>query len=124
MAYTFTASDNKLAQRDDGAFIPWDTTANLGPSDKASSVYRRWQSEGSPVPLAFIAPALTPEQIARQVLLNNVNRQNIVAAIEAADPATIDIAITNYINNNVTDLASAKVMLIRLALLVAIVIRR
>ena len=120
MSYTFTSPDNSMVLRNDGAFIPWDAT---GPRDKGGSVFKRWQTEGSPVPAAYVAPPPTTEEIIRAALLGNVNRQNIVAAIQAADPTTLDVAVTNYVNNNVTDLASARAMLVKLALLVVYVIR-
>jgi len=49
----------------------------------------------------------------------NARRQALIAAIMQTD----DAGILTYINNNVTDLASAKVMLANIALLVAGVIR-
>lgn len=112
MAYTFVLPDNTLVQRDDGALIPWGANR---PADTAGVIYQKWVADGSPVPSAYVAPALTADQSRNAALDADTDRQNILQAIKGASPAQIK----NYINNNVTDLASARTMLIRLALLVA-----
>lgn len=81
---------------------------------------------------AFVRPPQTPQQLADaaadaaltaklEAIRNDAACAQIRNAIEAADnPAQI----VNYVNNNVTDLASARQMLVRIALLLAITIRR
>lgn len=65
-------------------------------------------------------PPLTADEVRDDALIADTDRQTIVNAIRNATPAQIK----NYVNNNVTDLASARVMLRNLALLVAMVVRR
>jgi hypothetical protein len=119
MTYKFATADNIVAQRNDNAFIPWSPVASDGPSDKGGSVYHRWKDEGSPIPDPYVAPAPTADEVRTAQFNGDTDRQDIVSAAGNATPQQIK----NYINNNVTDLASAKVMLIKLALLVAKTIR-
>lgn len=64
--------------------------------------------------------AKTSMENARTTAFNNdTDRQAFVAAVKNATPAQIK----TYINNNVTDLASARTMLYRLTLLVAFSLR-
>lgn len=65
-------------------------------------------------------PAPTADQVRDEALLADADRQALLAAIRNATPAQIK----TYINNNVTDLASARTMLTRIALLIALIVRR
>lgn len=65
---------------------------------------------------ATAAQAAIAADAARDAAMaSDVDRQDILAKIATATPTQIK----NYINNNVTDLASAKVFLMKLTLLVA-----
>ncbi len=64
--------------------------------------------------------AQTEDETRDDALLADADRQAIYSAIRTATPAQIK----NYIQNNVTDLASARAMLTRLTLLIAMIIRR
>jgi hypothetical protein len=119
MTYKFSIADNTVAQRDDNAFVPWSPVASDGPRDKGGGVFRRWKDEGSPIPDPYVAPAPTGDEVRSAQFNSDTDRQDIVTAAANATPQQIK----NYINNNVTDLASAKVMLIKLALLVSKTIR-
>ena len=78
----------------------------------------------------FAPSATDPQKTAAQTVVTNfdptapdlddqfvsdTNRQNIVTAIQTATPTQI----VNWVNNNVTDLASAKVVLAKILLLIA-----
>jgi hypothetical protein len=114
MPYVFTDQDSAFARRDDGADIPWDKVNNR-PADIDGHAGRRWQLEGSPVPAPYVAPPPTEGELRNAAFDADVDRQNMVSAITNATPAQIK----NYVNNNVTDLASARLMITRLTLLVA-----
>lgn len=117
MAYVFSAPDNSMVQRDT-AFVPWNTVLNQ-PLDISGGAGVIWRQDGSPIPSPYVAPAPTVEQLREAALVADADRQVLVAAIQDATPAQIK----TFITNNVTDLASARLMLIKLALLVAKVIR-
>jgi hypothetical protein len=119
MTYKFSNANNTIAQRDDNAFIPWSPVASEGPLEKGGNAYSRWKDEGSPIPDPYVAPAPTADEVRAAQFNGDTDRQDIVSAAANATPQQIK----NYVNNNVTDLASAKVMLIKLALLVAKTIR-
>jgi hypothetical protein len=117
--YIFTQPDNAIAQRSgDGAFVPWDAQANQ-PKDITGAAGKIWQRDGSPIPDPYVAPPPTADEIRAGQFNADVDRQDIVTQVKNATPTQIK----NYINNNVTDLASARVMLIKIALLVAKTIR-
>lgn len=61
------------------------------------------------------APAPTSDQIRFAAFQADANRQAILAALLAATPAQV----SSYITTNVTDLPSARAMLIKLALVLA-----
>lgn len=65
-------------------------------------------------------PAPKADETRDDALLADVDRQAIYNAIRNATPQQIK----TYIQNNVTDLASARAMLTRLALLIAILVRK
>lgn len=60
--YQFTSITNTSAIRSgDGAFIPWSAAAAGGPADTGGYVASIWKADGSPVPSAYAAPAVTPQ---------------------------------------------------------------
>lgn len=62
-------------------------------------------------------PPPSASQIRYQAFQSDSNRQAILAAISTATPAQV----ATYVNNQVTDLASAKAMLVKVVLLLATV---
>jgi hypothetical protein len=119
MPYQFTTSENTIAQRDDGSFVPWSPVASDGPLDKSGGVYRRWKGEGSPIPDSYVVPPPTADEIRAEQFNNDTDRQTIVTNLQNKTPDQIK----TWINNNATDLATTKQMLIRLTLLVAKTLR-
>ncbi len=119
MTYTFTQPDNTVAQRDDSAFVPWSAVAGDGPRDTGGGVYRRWKDEGSPIPGPYVAPSPTADDIRVAAFLSDIDRQALVTAVQTATPAQIK----TFVTNNVTDLASARVMLMKILLLISMTVR-
>lgn len=109
--YRLTLSPDIVIRTADGAAIP-------NSMDNADwRVYQEWLGAGNtPDP----APGPTAEETRENALLGDTDRQAIINAIRTATPTQIK----NYVNNNVTDLASARQMLMRILLLVAMVVRR
>lgn len=70
-----------------------------------------------PAPAAPAAPSLDQQRII--AILSNPRRQAILTAALSTD----DAGIITYINNNVTDLPSARTMIENLALVILAVIR-
>lgn len=102
-----------------------DADGNIQPNERFTDPSRfqvlidRWQVVKNTPP-----PPPTPEE---QAAIDRINtfkadstRQQLIDQLKTATPDQIK----TYINNNVTDLASAKQMLIRLALAVALVVRQ
>ena len=104
------ASDLRFA-RDDYVLLPGElegqTSDTLPTIDSLSSV-------SDPVVATEQASAARVAQF-----LADTDRQTLLANFLTATPAQIK----TYVNNNVTDLASAKVLLQRILLLVAVIIR-
>lgn len=109
---------NRTVVRRDEATVPWDD-ANSRPRDINGAAGRQWVADGSPAPTEYAAPAPTDEETRTSALLADTDRQNLINAIKTATPAQIKA----FINAQVTDLASAKVMLQKLTLLVALSLR-
>lgn len=103
-----------------GPFITVWSVAELGPvptlADGFTADELRAPINVNPLPTA----PPTADDVRDEALLADTDRQAIITAIRNATPAQIK----TYVNNNVTDLASARVMLRNLALLVALAIRR
>src|SRR5215475_3183029 len=118
--YVFTNSGGTMVLRNDADHVPWSTDSPSHPLDVGGSAYRQWVADGSPQPSAYVAPPPTADETRIAALLADTDRQNFVSAAIGATPQQIK----NYITNNVTDLATARQMLIRLALLVILEIRR
>jgi hypothetical protein len=116
--YRFCVPNNILVQRGSESFVPWNPVLNQ-PNDIEGSAGRQWRADGSPIPDSYIAPGVTAEETRRSALLADTDRQNFLDNIATHTPQEIK----NYIANNVTDLASAKLMLARIALLVALNLR-
>lgn len=84
-----------------------------------------WVEHDGPTPTdndvrLVISPPPTANLIRELALLADIDRQEVYNAIRDASPAQIK----SYIQTNVTDLASARAMLIRIALLIALELRR
>ncbi len=119
MAWTFANADHTIAIRDgDGATVSWNPALNQ-PSDVDGYVGRKWKEAGSPIPQAYVAPDPTADQIRAAAWLADADRQNLITQIANATPAQVKA----YVNTNVTDLASAKVLLTKIILLVGMTIR-
>ena len=65
--YIFGNTDHTVAQRSDGASIPWNTVANQ-PADISSLAGREWIADGSPIPALFVPPPKPPESPAREFI--------------------------------------------------------
>jgi hypothetical protein len=119
MTYIFTSADKTVAlHEEDGGNVPWNPTLNQ-PEDIGGYAGRLWMDEGSPIPAPYVAPPPTPEQFRVTQFDSDAERRDFIMQIMNATPEQIK----TYITNNVTDLPSARAMLIKLALLVAKVIR-
>jgi hypothetical protein len=116
--YDYATADKTVVRRSDAANIQWNPQTGT-PLDPQSAVAAQWILDGSPVPNAYVAPAPSADDIRIAAWLADVDRQNLVQQIANATPAQVK----TYVNNNVTDLASAKVLLMKLILLVALTIR-
>lgn len=103
-----------------GPFITVWSVAELGPVPTLADGFTAEELRGPIVTDPPPTPPRTADEVRDEALLMDVDRQAIVAALRDATPAQIK----TYVNNNVTDLASARVMLRNLALLVALAIRR
>lgn len=118
MSYVFNNADHTSVLRDDVVHVPWDP-ANNRPLDYDGQAGRLWIEAGSPIPDPYVARPPTADEARITVFNADTDRQTLVDQIKTATPAQIK----NYINTNVTDLASARQMLMRLTLLVAKYIR-
>lgn len=103
-----------------GPFITVWSVAELGPVPTLADGFTADELRGPIITDPPPTPPLTADELRDEALIADVDRQAIVAAIRNATPAQIKA----YVNNNVTDLASARAMLRNLALLVALTIRR
>lgn len=111
--YARTPTDDVVIRTTDGANIPVS-------SDNADAIaYRAWLDSGG-VPEPYEAPPPSAEELCDEALLADADRQALLSAIRTATPGQIK----TYIQNNVTDMPSARLMLIRLTLLVAVLVRR
>ena len=125
VVFVKTIADNGSAYRtsivpgymaDASTFVPTDTSGL--PAEVQSKCAEVWTAD---VVAAFKAanPYIAPNaaQLRLQAFQSDSNRQAILAAISNATPAQV----ATYVNNQVTDLASAKAMLVKVVLLLATV---
>lgn len=98
-----------------GPYISSWSTAELGPVPTQADGFTADELREPVFTNVPPTPAPTADQLRDAALQGDTDRQAIVTAIKNATPAQIK----TYITNNVTDLASARQMLIKLALLVA-----
>ena len=116
--YVFANPQNNVAIRSDGANIAWDV-ANNQPTDIRGLVGKTWKRDGSPIPAAYTVPVPSAEDIRTAQFNNDNDRQIIVNNLKDKTPDEIK----TFINNNATDLAGTKQMLLRLTLLCAKTLR-
>lgn len=102
--------------------IPWDSAENR-PVDWLGDAGIKWDmlkaKYGISEPAPYVAPPPTAKKIRADAFKADIDRKALINAIKNATPAQIK----TYINNNVTDLASARTMLYRLTLLVALTLK-
>jgi hypothetical protein len=117
--YIFADAANTIAFRSgDGACVKWDGQNNQ-PVDINGHTGRVWKADGSPTPDPYQAPPPTADEIRNAQFNNDIDRQTIVTNLQDKTPDQIK----QWINNNATDLATTRQMLIRLTLLVAKTLR-
>ena len=80
--------------------------------------YLKWVAEGNTA-APYVAPPPTPFELREAAFLADTTRAEMVDKLKNATPDQIK----TYITNNVTNLAEARTMLIRLALAVALLVR-
>jgi hypothetical protein len=112
--YKFSNPNNTQALRSDGAYVPWDKQQQR-PADFAGYAGTIWELDGLPTPDPYIAPPPNSEDIRTTQFNNDIDRQTIVTNLRDKTPDQIK----QWINNNATDLATTRQMLIRLTLLIA-----
>lgn len=105
-------------QWDAGNWVPTDVSG--APQEVQDAAARLWTT---PIVAAwqtahpYVAPDPVAVAAAQRIAAfqSDTNRQAMLAALTSATPAQVQ----TYINNNVTDLPSAKVMLYKIALILA-----
>ena len=107
--YQLTAT-NIIIRTFDGASIPND------PANRDRIEYDVWVAKGN-VPDSYVIPSPTPQQIRITSFLNDLDRQVLMGKLTNATPDQIK----TYVTANVTDLASARLMLTKIILILAIV---
>jgi hypothetical protein len=103
-----------------------DTGETILPRTAAWNTYLEWVRRGGTVEPQDPPPALSEAEVsaraelsARAALRNNLRAMTVIQQLRGRSPADID----NWIQTNVTDLASAKVVLRILAYVVAYLAR-
>ena len=90
---------NTAVARSDGSVIPWNTETG-GPLG-GGEVWRRWEEDGSPTPVAYTAP---PPPLPTETALTRVQFKAILAILGVTIDqvnAAIDAAITDPVQNAV-----------------------
>lgn len=118
MAYVFSRADQSAVNKDGLTSIPWDAVRNQ-PLDSSGPAYRQWVLDGSPAPGPYVAPPPSAEDLRTQSYLADVDYQDLLTRIKAATPTQIK----TYVQNNVTDLPSAKLLMAKILLLISLVAR-
>lgn len=108
--YKLTATD-AVIRITDGAFIPND------PKNVDRQKYQTWLSAGN-IPDPYVEdPEEAARKIRREAFDADTTRQELLAQLQASTPAQIN----TYVNNQVTDLASARTLLKKILLVISIV---
>src|SRR5262245_26277123 len=97
----------------DGANIPSDT------SNADYAEYQAWLAKGNTPAAPDPVPPPTPRELRADALKTEADSDAFIDKIRSADAATI----RNFVQTNITDLASAKLFLGKLAVAVAYALR-
>lgn len=112
--YRFTQNTGIVIRLSDGASVPTNEPGNAD-----CRAYTEWLKQGN-TPEPYVPTPPWPSEAREEAFVNDPDRAILVERLRNATPAQIK----TYITNNVTNLAQAREMLIKLALVVAILIRR
>lgn len=125
--YQFSVANNAYAIRSgDGAVVPWNATANLGPLDIGGAAGQTWIADGSPTPDAYVAPPAPPLTLSflqfmalftpteQAAIANSTDTQTRLFLLMATGTGTIDmtnaelIAGVNYLASGPSLIAAGR----------------